>query len=41
MGYHHVAVGETEPAPDRPKVRRSVPGVPAVDGVHAYEGSDE
>lgn len=23
MRYHHVAVGETEPTPDRPSVRRS------------------
>ncbi|WP_135366413.1 cupin domain-containing protein [Halosimplex halophilum] len=33
MGYHHVAVGEIEPAPDRPSVQRSVSDAAGLENV--------
>ncbi|WP_436911492.1 cupin domain-containing protein [Halosimplex marinum] len=33
MGYHHVAVGEIEPTPDRPSVQRSVSDAAGLENV--------
>ena len=39
MGYHHVAVGDIDPEPDRPSTQRSISGRCGLErlAAHVYE----